>query len=491
VYTQILICSPETDFQIREATVAGDLGRFSTFPVMDDWLLLVLGAAIMAFGIAIGTGISYAFRIRRDRLEQSKLEFPKQEPVFETLAENGQVQLNSEPLQPFPLPRTNLPSDGHVTVNMERTYQVNQVEVSINGSTSTLVSPAPLKGLMQDQRKHSLIGGVAVQEVIEKSVKFTPVKSSDNHRNSRYSIASFYTANDFSDDEIEEEGAPVADLNLSITEPIDQFKQRLLQKGKYDPKIHSDYFLYRFLRARKYDLDKSEEMILNYFAWREREKVDDIAENFVFQEAKKVSELYPQFYHKTDKEGRTIYIEQMKNLDFNKLMDITTVERLTKKHIREYEKFTQYRLVACSLKKGSNVENGLTIIDLKGVPLSQFNQVRKIIALLSTISSDYYPETMGKMFVINAPMLFTAVWSVVKQMLDEHTVSKIHILGSSYKSQLLDHIDPANLPKFYGGSCECPGGCEKSDLGPWNDGSVPGFPIARWESIKDRDGVNT
>ncbi|RKO94996.1 cellular retinaldehyde-binding/triple function, partial [Caulochytrium protostelioides] len=88
---------------------------------------------------------------------------------------------------------------------------------------------------------------------------------------------------------------------------------------------------------------------------------------------------------------------------------------------------------------------------------------------ISSIGQNYYPEMMGKMFIINVPMLFTAVWAVVKQFLDEVTVSKISILGSGYKSELLKLIDPANLPAQYGGTCTCANGCDVSDIGPWND----------------------
>jgi hypothetical protein len=74
---------------------------------------------------------------------------------------------------------------------------------------------------------------------------------------------------------------------------------------------------------------------------------------------------------------------------------------------------------------------------------------------------------MGKFYVINAPWGFSTVWSLVKGWLDEATVAKIHILGSSYKDDLLKQIPASSLPKYLGGSCECPGGCSLSDAGPW------------------------
>ena len=78
---------------------------------------------------------------------------------------------------------------------------------------------------------------------------------------------------------------------------------------------------------------------------------------------------------------------------------------------------------------------------------------------------------MGQMFIVNAPMLFTGVWSVVKGFLDERTRQKIKILGGKYQKELFEVVDPDNLPDFLGGTCTCKelGGCMLSNAGPWND----------------------
>ena len=76
---------------------------------------------------------------------------------------------------------------------------------------------------------------------------------------------------------------------------------------------------------------------------------------------------------------------------------------------------------------------------------------------------------MGQMFIVNAPMLFTGVWAMVKSFLDEKTRNKIKIFGGSYKKELLELVDSENLPEFLGGICKCEGlgGCNNSDCGPW------------------------
>ncbi len=124
---------------------------------------------------------------------------------------------------------------------------------------------------------------------------------------------------------------------------------------------------------------------------------------------------------------------------------------------------------ASSRAVGHPVETFCTILDLQGVTLSNFYRVKDYIMAAAAIGQDRYPEIMGKFFIINAPWAFSAIWAIVKVWLDEVTVNKIDIIGSAYRDKLLAQISVENLPKEFGGSCECIGGCSLSDAGPWKD----------------------
>ncbi|KII96177.1 hypothetical protein PLICRDRAFT_49072 [Plicaturopsis crispa FD-325 SS-3] len=258
--------------------------------------------------------------------------------------------------------------------------------------------------------------------------------------------------------------------NLSVPQQhaLETLKKELQDEGHFVPERHDDATLLRFLRARKFDVPKAKAMLLAAEQWRKDFGVDEIVKSFDFKEKAQVDKYYPQYYHKMDKEGRPIYIEQLGKLDIKALYGLTTQERLLQRLVLEYERFLTDRLPACSKTVGHPVETSCTILDLYNVSLSNFYRVKDYVMQASSVGQDRYPECMGKFYIINAPWAFSAVWSVIKPWLDEVTVSKIDILGSGYKEKLLQQISPENLPKEFGGTCACEGGCSLGDVGPWN-----------------------
>lgn len=168
-------------------------------------------------------------------------------------------------------------------------------------------------------------------------------------------------------------------------------------------------------------------------------------------------------------DGRPVYIEKLGKVDLTALGKITSQDRMIQNLVCEYEKMADPRLPACSRKAGYLLETSCTITDLKGVGIAKATSVYGYLGQISAISQNYYPERLGKLYVINAPWGFSTVFSVVKRFLDPVTVNKIHILGSGYEKELLAQIPAENLPKEFGGSCDCEGGCALSDAGPWQD----------------------
>ncbi|KAG0654463.1 cytosolic factor, phosphatidylinositol/phosphatidylcholine transfer protein [Maudiozyma exigua] len=260
--------------------------------------------------------------------------------------------------------------------------------------------------------------------------------------------------------------------NLDETQKsaLEEFR-KILEDAGFEERL-DDSTLLRFLRARKFDIALAKEMFENCEKWRKEYGTNTILEDFHYDEKPLVAKFYPQYYHKTDKDGRPCYFEELGAVNLPEMTKITTEERMLKNLVWEYESVAKFRVPACSRAAGYLVETSCTIMDLKGISISSAYSVLNYVREASYISQNFYPERMGKFYMINAPFGFSTAFRLFKPFLDPVTVSKIFILGSSYQKDLLKQIPAENLPVKFGGKSEvdeAKGGLYLSDIGPWRD----------------------
>ena len=262
-------------------------------------------------------------------------------------------------------------------------------------------------------------------------------------------------------------------LNQTQFDALQKWKGQLKEQNVIDNfDVYDDLFLLRFLRARKFDLEKTMLMFKKFLQWRIDMKVDEINQSYEMENLIEIKKLYPHGYHRTDKIGRPVYIELYDKTDVNGLFKITTEDKMVKYYIKQYERQIKYIFPACSAVVQRPVEQSCTILDANGIGvMSLVGPIKGFVKLASDIGQDYYPEMLGKMTIVNVGFLFRAIWSMVKSFIDAKTQSKISLLKSNYKEELLKLIDEDKLPSFFGGKCTCENfvcGCLGSDIGPWN-----------------------
>ncbi len=210
-------------------------------------------------------------------------------------------------------------------------------------------------------------------------------------------------------------------------------------------------------------------MLLDYYHWKAKINLDDVYKNFVFKEKYRLQLLFPHGFHKYSKDGNPIYFQIMGKLNPDELFKIGTPEDLIKYSAQISETMERDYFKLCSKVKNKYVHGVFNIIDFRGIKTTSLLN-KKLISYLKEsfkISQDCFPESLAACYILNAGFAFRSFYSAVKLFLDSKTRGKIKVFGVDYKAGLLDKIDADCLPSFWGGNCNCPGGCLFSNAGPW------------------------
>ncbi|KAJ9567701.1 hypothetical protein OSB04_003667 [Centaurea solstitialis] len=312
----------------------------------------------------------------------------------------------------------------------------------------------------EDERRRSKIGSLK-KKAINASNKFTHSLKKRGKRKIDYRVPSV---------SIED----VRDANEERA--VHELRQKLLDRDLL-PSRHDDYHtLLRFLKARDFNIERTIRMWEEMLNWRKEYGTDTILEDFDFEELDEVLQHYPQGYHGVDREGRPVYIERLGKAYPSRLMRITSIERYLKYHVQEFERAFNEKFPACSIAAKRQICSTTTILDAQGLGLKNFTPTAaSLLGAMAKVDSNYYPETLHRMFIVNAgPTFKKCLWPAAQKFLDAKTIAKIQVLEPKSLGKLHEVINPSQLPDFLGGACTCSGegGCLRSNMGPWNDPEI-------------------
>ncbi|KAI8638717.1 CRAL-TRIO domain-containing protein [Parasitella parasitica] len=168
-------------------------------------------------------------------------------------------------------------------------------------------------------------------------------------------------------------------------------------------------------------------------------------------------------FHKFDKDGHPILIDRTGYHNTKEMGSNVTAAEITNYQIAANEFLNRVIMPEGCERAARPIHSETIIFDCTNMSLWQFHMSAMYhFKAIAEIVQHYYPETLNRLFIVNAPSAFVVMFKVIKPWLNQRTLAKVHVLGSNYQSVLLEYIDAENLPDFLGGKCTCkhmPGGC--------------------------------
>ncbi|PVD31384.1 hypothetical protein C0Q70_06796 [Pomacea canaliculata] len=219
---------------------------------------------------------------------------------------------------------------------------------------------------------------------------------------------------------------------------------------------HDDHFVLRWLRARNFDLKKTEQMMRSDFAWRKHMGANTILDDFVVPEV--LQKYYPGGICGQDKQGALVWMDPVGRIDSKGMLKSARKLEILKSKVHLLESLYR-RFAVLTREQGRLIDQIVIVFDMEHFGMKHLWKpgVDVFIEIVQMFEA-HYPETLKNCFVINAPKIFPVAFNIIKPFLSEDTARKIHVMGSQYKETLLKHIDADQLPEHWGGSQRDPDG---------------------------------
>ncbi|CAG8191174.1 unnamed protein product [Penicillium nalgiovense] len=300
-------------------------------------------------------------------------------------------------------------------------------------------------------------------------------------------------------------------------EKLQQFKKLCAERKYYTPAVeqvdgveakpasHDDATLLRFLRARRFDVEGAWAQFKDTEDWRKDNAIEKLYENISVDSYEAARRMYPQWTGRRDRRGIPIYVFQIRHLDnkavaaYNSTMTTGTPETHKTSTVPArllnlfalYENLLRFVMPLVSALPRPNPETPIVtstnIVDVSGVGLKQFWNLKSHMQDASVLATAHYPETLDRIFIIGAPSFFPTVWGWIKRWFDPGTTSKIFILSAAeVEPTLTSFMEPSSIPKQYGGELD------------WSWGDMPNLdepsrellrgieqPLAKGQTRKD------
>ena len=193
--------------------------------------------------------------------------------------------------------------------------------------------------------------------------------------------------------------------------------------------------------------------------WRDDNNISELLDGLA-PEHESMHKHWPVFVHGRDAYGHPITCERPTEVNPAGLKARMGINDIMRHRMQMMEALEYYKSQPFSKDIHHKVYKQICIFDLEGFAMSFFTVEKKnFMVELVRILTHKYTDSLYLLYVVNTPMVFRFVWSVLQPILQPTTKSKIYIFGPSDKKklakQLAKHDIPlSSVPKCCGGRHE-------------------------------------
>ncbi|KAK3602096.1 hypothetical protein CHS0354_029519 [Potamilus streckersoni] len=216
-------------------------------------------------------------------------------------------------------------------------------------------------------------------------------------------------------------------------------KLRNMVEKRKDLRIRTDDgFLLRFLRAKKFDLERALTLIVKHYQMKAENP--ELMSNLRPSAVKHVLEAgVTGVLHHRDREGRKVIIFRPGLWDPEKfgLGDIFRTNFITLSKLIEDEE--------------TQINGVVMIADLKGMGWNHAKNMSPFYAKrIAGLLQDCFPMRFKGVHYVHEPKIFDYIFALIKPFMKEKILSRINFHGDHIQ-ELADIVDPEFLPEEYGG----------------------------------------
>ena len=167
---------------------------------------------------------------------------------------------------------------------------------------------------------------------------------------------------------------------------------------------------------------------------------------------------YPHAFHATTKQGFAVQLE--KPGQFPRLLaelrkrGFADPTRAVVEHVSFIMSHAFDKIDARAFPRGRI----LRIVDMSRLDLSDTGyEAYVFLKAMAHVSSVAFPERVHKVVIVNPPAAFNALWAVFSPMVSARTMARVRICKDtqSAREALLEDLDLRDIPREYGGECDC------------------------------------